>query len=242
LLVAQTKTARAGEIKALITIGMQSVIEELWPKFEKVSGRKLNITFGLGPVLAKRVLDGEAADFLILPRASVDGLIMSGKVASGFDTVLARTFVAIAVRKGEPKPDISTPDALRRTLLAAKAISYSDPADGGPTGIHFAKVLERLGIGEEMKAKTKFPPAGGFVGRLLVEGAVDIAVQQLSELMSVSGTEVVGPLPGDFQSVTVYVAAIPTSTKELNAAKALVSFLRSSEALAVMKARGVEPD
>ena len=242
LLIACTGTASAGEMKALITIGMQSVIEELGPKFEKASGHKLNMTFGIGPVLAKRVQDGEAADFLILPRAGVDGLIASGKVASGSGTVLARNFVAIAVRKGEPKPDISTPDALRRTLLAIKAISYSNPADGGPTGIHFAKVLERLGIAEDMKAKAKFPPAGGFVGKLLVSGEVDIAVQQLSELMSVSGTEVVGPLPGDLQSVTVYMTAIPISSKEPDAAKALVSFLRSPEALAVMKAKGVEPD
>jgi len=242
LLAAQMGTTSAAEVKALVTLGMQSVMEELGPRFERVSGNKLNMTFGLGPVLAKRIAGGEDADFLILPRDSVDGLVRSGKVACGSDTVLARNFVAVAVRKGEPKPDISTPDAIRRTLLAAKAVSYGNPADGGLAGVHFAKVLERLDIADAMRAKTRFPPAGGLAGKLLVDGEVDIAVQQLSELMSVSGTEVVGPLPGDLANVTVYMAAIPIGTKAPDAAKALASFLRSQEAQMVMKAKGAEPE
>jgi molybdate transport system substrate-binding protein len=196
-------------MKALITIGVQSVIEALEPKLEQASGHALEITFGLGPVLAERVRTGEAADFLILPRAAVDSLIMTGKVAPGSYTVLASNVVAVGVRKGASKPDISTPDALRRALLAARAISYGNPAYGGPASIHFAKVLKRLGIAEEVKAKTKFPSPGGFVGNLLVKGEVDIGVQQLSELLSVSGTDVIGPLPGDLHNVTVYAAVIP---------------------------------
>src|SRR5688572_1884134 len=193
-LVGGLVSATAAEIKVLSTIAMQSVFEEIAPQFEKASGHKLNITFGLSPVMAKRVQDGETADFVVSTRGGIDALLKSGKVLPGSDNTLVRSSIGVAVRKGTPKPDISTADALRRTLLAAKSISYSNPAAGGPSGVHFAKVLERLGITEEMKAKTKFPPAGGFTVQLLLRGDVDVAIQQISEL-TVEGTDVVGPLP-----------------------------------------------
>src|SRR2546426_671186 len=172
-------------IKGLATIGLQSVMEDLAPRFEKASGHKVSITFGLGVAMVKRVQEGEAADLLLAPRSGIDALIKAGKVAPGSDTSLARSSVGIAVRKGAPKPDISTPDALKRALTAAKSISYSNPAFGGASGVHFAKVLERLGIAEEMKAKTKFPPEGGFTARLLAAGEAEMAVQQIGELISV---------------------------------------------------------
>ena len=223
-------------MKALITIGMQSVVEALRLKFEQASGHVLNMTFGVGPMLAERVRNGEAADFLILPRLGYD---WQGRTSS--HVVLASNVGAVAVRKGESKPDLSSPDALRRTLLAARTIGYSSPAFGGFASIHFAKVLERLRVAEEVKAKTRFPTAGGLVGNLLVSGKVDIGIQQLSELMSVSGTDVIGPLPGDFQSVTAYAAAIPIGSRAPEEARALIDFLRSPEAGEVMRAKGVAP-
>jgi molybdate transport system substrate-binding protein len=237
----QVGRGEAAEVRALVTIAMQSVVEELAPQFERISGHKLNVTYGLSPILAKRIADGEAADFLISTRAGIDSLLKSGKVGTGDDTELARSFIGVAVRKGEAHPDISTPEALKRTLLAARAISYSNPAAGGPSGVHFAKVLERLGVVEEMKAKTKFPPTGGFVAKLLIDKDVDIAVQQYAELITLPGTEIVGPLPGDLQNVTIYVAAIPANAKKESGAKALVAFLRSPEAVSVMKSKGLEP-
>ena len=233
--------ASAAEIKGLATIGLQSVMEDLAPRFEKASGHKVSITFGLGVAMVKRVQEGEAADLLLAPRSGIDALIKAGKVAPGSDTSLARSSVGIAVRKGAPKPDISTPDALKRALTAAKSISYSNPAFGGASGVHFAKVLERLGIAEEMKAKTKFPPEGGFTARLLAAGETEMAVQQIGELISVPGVELLGPLPGDLQSVTTFAAAIPSGAHQPDAARALIKYLQSPEAMAVMKVKGLDP-
>src|SRR5438876_8703231 len=123
--------ASAAEVKGLSTIALQSVAEELLPQFEKASGHKVSIAFGLGVAMVKRIQDGEAADFLLAPRSAVDGLLKAGKLAPGSDVNLARSSVGIAVRKGAARPDISTPEALKRTLRAARAISYSNPAYGG---------------------------------------------------------------------------------------------------------------
>ena len=166
-----------------------------------------------------------------------------GKALAGNVTVLARSGIGVAVRKGAPKPDISSPDALKRTLLAAKSIAYVDPASGGASGIHFAKVLDRLGIANEMQSKTVFPnpktPAE--VGVLVANGEAEIGVHLIQELMSVAGIDIVGPLPGDLQDTTVFSAAIMTGAKDADAAKALVDFLRTPEAAKVIKAKGMEP-
>jgi molybdate transport system substrate-binding protein len=233
--------ASAVEIKVLATIALQSVLEDLAPKFENASGHKLSVAFGLGGPLAKRVQDGEAADLLVGPRGSIDGLIKAGRLVPGSDTTLARSSVGVAVRKGAPKPDISTPEALKRALIAAKSISYSNPAFGGASGVHFGKVLERLGIAEEMKAKTKFPPEGGFTARFLATGEADLAVQQIGELISVPEAELLGPLPGELQSVTTFAAAIPSAARQPDAARALIKYLQSPEATAVMKSKGLNP-
>jgi molybdate transport system substrate-binding protein len=238
----QVYDARASDIRALMTQAMQSVMQELGPMFEKASGHKLSVTYGISGAMAKRVRDGEPADILVSTRSAVDGLIAERKVAPGFDTVLARSSIGVAVRRGSPKPDISTTDALRRSLRAARAISYTDPAGGGPSGVHFSRVLDRLGIAGEMTGKTVFPPAGGgLTARFLVSGEAEIAVQQMVELMSVDGIEVVGPLPSELQLVTTYVAAIPAGADQPDAAQALLRFLRSPDALTTMKAKGLEP-
>jgi molybdate transport system substrate-binding protein len=231
----------AAEIKALVTIGVQSAIEELAPQFEKVTGHKLSATFGLSTALSRRIQDGEPADLFIGTREEVNGLIRGGKIASGSDATLASSGIGIAVRKGTQRPDISTPEALKRTLLASRAIGYGNPTAGGAAAVHFAKVLERLAIVEEMKAKTKFPPTGGFVGKLLVSGEVDLAVQQIPQLIFVSGAEVVGPLPGDLQVTTVFAAAVPSNANQPDAARALITFLRSQGAAAIFKATGYDP-
>jgi molybdate transport system substrate-binding protein len=158
-------------------------------------------------------------------------------------TALASAGISVAMLKGAPKPDISSPDALKRTLLAAKSISYVDPASGGASGIHFAKVLDRLGIANEMQSKTVFPnpktPAE--VGVVVANGEAEIGVHLIQELMSVAGIDLVGPLPGDLQATTVFSAAIMTGAKEAAAAKALVDFLRTPESAKVIKAKGMEP-
>jgi molybdate transport system substrate-binding protein len=219
--------AQAAEIKVMSAIGMQSVMEDLGPKFERASGHKLAITFGSAGAVVKRVQGGETADVVVITRQGIESLVKDGKAAAGDVTDIARSGMGVVVRKGAPKPDISSPEALKRTLLAAKTITYGNPAQGGASGIHFAKVLERLGIAEEMKAKTVFPPKPGTDPLLVANGEAEIGVNQLQELIRFAGIEIVGPLPGDLQNTLVFSAAIITSTTDTEAGKALIKFLRT---------------
>ena len=235
--------AEAAELKVLSAFGMQSVMEDLGPKFERATGHRLAISFATGGATVKRAQDGETADVVIALRQGIDSLVKNGKAAADNVTVLAHSGIVVAVRKGASKPDISSPDALKRMLLAAKSISYVDPASGGASGIHFAKVLDRLGIANEMKSKTVFPnpktPAE--VGVLVANGEAEIGVHVIQELIPVAGIDLVGPLPGDLQNTIVFSAAIITGAKDATAAKALVDFLRTPDSAKVIKAKGMDP-
>ena len=237
----QAGVAIAADLKVFSTIGVQGAVEELVPQFEKGSGHKLAITWATAPMLVKRVQGGATADVMILNLAGIDIMSKEGRIAPGSGVTLASSGVAIAVKAGAPKPDISTPEALKKTLLNAKSISYTDPAAGGASGIYFAKLLERMGIANEINAKTKFPPPGGYSGNFLLTGEAELAVQQKPELMHIAGTEIVGPLPGDLNMVTVFAAGVWMDSKKGEAANALVKFLHSPEAAAVFKARGLDP-
>jgi molybdate transport system substrate-binding protein len=233
------------ELSVFSTIGVRSAAEELFQNFEKTSGHKLavtlNVSWGTAPMLVKRIEGGETADVLILSRAGIDQLNKQGKIAPGSDVTLAGSGVAIAVKKGVSKPDISTPEALKRTLLAAKSIAYSEPSAGGASGVYFAKLLERMGIAEAMQPKTKYPPAGGFSATLLVTGEAELAVQQKPELLHVAGAEIVGFLPGDLNMVTEFAAAIASDSKNAAVGKSLIGFLQSTDAKAVFRSKGLDP-
>ena len=165
------------------------------------------------------------------------------KAIPGTVTVVARSSIAVAVRKGAPKPDISSPEALKRTLLAAKSITYSDPARGGASGMHFAGVLDRLGIANEVKTKTVFCTAActpDSVGLTVANSEAEIGVHQWQEFVSIAGIDVVGPLPGDLQNTIVFAAAVMADAKDVEASKAFVNFLRTPEAAAVFNAKGME--
>jgi molybdate transport system substrate-binding protein len=233
--------AEAAELKVLSAIAMTPVMEDLGPKFERATGHKLAITFATLGAAVKRVQGGETFDVVIIPRPGIDGFVKDGKASAGDVTIIARSGIGVAVRKGASKPDISSPEAFKRMLLAAKSITYSNPAHGGPGGIHVAKVLDRLGIANEMKPKTVFLPKAGAVGVLVANGEAEIAVGQIQELMPVPGIEIVGPLPADLQDTIVFSAAIMASAKETEAGKALITFLRTPEAAAAIKAKGMEP-
>jgi molybdate transport system substrate-binding protein len=233
--------AQAAEVKVLSGGGFREVMGDLGPKFERATGHKLSITFGSAGAVVKRVQDGEAADVVILARQGIDRLVKDGKAAASDVTVVARAGTGVAVRKGAPKPDISSPEALKRALLAAKALTYSDPAGGSTSGIHFAKMLDRLGIADEMKSKTILPPRGGASGDLVANGEAEIAVDLFPLLISVPGIELIGPLPGDLQDVIVVAAAVMAGVRDAEASKALINFLGTPEAAAVIKAKGMEP-
>jgi molybdate transport system substrate-binding protein len=229
------------ELSVYSSIGVRSAAEELFRNFERQNGSRLAVTWGTAPMLVARVESGERADVLILSRAGIDSLLKHGNILSGSDVALAGSGVAIAVKAGSAKPDISTAEALKQALLRAKSIAYSEPSAGGASGVYFAKLLERMGIAEEMKLKTKYPPAGSFSAELLLTGEAELAVQQKPELLHVSGVEIVGFLPGDLNLVTEFAAAIMGSSKNAAIGKALIESLRSPEAAAVFRSKGLDP-
>jgi molybdate transport system substrate-binding protein len=229
------------ELKVFSTIAMRGAVEVLVPRLEQASGGRCAVTFATAPMLVQRIEAGELADVAILSQAGIDALAKAGKLAPGPAVTLASSVTAIAVKAGAPKPDISTPEALKRTLLAARAIAYTDPAAGGASGVYFAKLIERMGIAAQLKPKTKYPPAGGFSAALLLTGEAELAVQQKPELLHVAGAEIVGFLPGDLNMVTEFAAAIASDSKNAEAGKSLIGFLQSPDAKAVFRSKGLDP-
>jgi len=170
----------------------------------------------------------------------MDGLDKQQKFASGSITNVAGTPVALAIRAGASKPDVSNADALKRTLLAAKSIVYADPAKGGASGVYFAKVVDRLGITDELKPKTILVP-GAQAAEVVAKGEAEIGVAQGSEIVPVAGVELLGPLPGEFASTTLFTAGIGATSKEPEAAKSLIQFLTGPVARPVFSAKGFQP-
>jgi molybdate transport system substrate-binding protein len=232
--------AKAAEVKVLTSVALTAALGELAPGFEKATGDKLNIVYGLAAEMKKRVLDGESADVILITRPMMEELQKQNKLAANSLVDVAGTPVAIGARAGARKPDISTADALKRTLLAAKSVAYSDPAKGGVSGVHFAHVLERLGIADQMKSKTILV-SGALAPELVAKGEAELGVGQASEIVPVAGVELVGPLPGELASTTLFSAAVGADSKAAAAAKALIVFLTGPSAAPTFKAKGFEP-
>jgi len=237
----QMGIAAAAEVKVLCAGGFRPAMADLGPQFESATGHKLALSFANLGVGLKRLRGGEAADLVILPAQGIDALVKEDKAAAGDVSPLARVGISVAVRKGTPKPDVSSPEAFKRTLLAAKSITYLDPAGGAPSGIHVAKMLDRLGIANEMKPKTVLVRNHTEMTPLIANGKAELAVTQLPTLMTVGGVDIVGPLPGDLQRTVVFTAVVMNSAKDAGTAKAFVNFLRTPEAVKVLKAKGMEP-
>ena len=231
-------STRAAEIKVLASNGVKAALEELAPAFERATGNKLSISFGLAAVLKRQIEAGEAFDLAILTSAGIEDLAQQGKVDGGSRAAIARSGVGIGIRKGGPRPDIGTPEALKRTLLSAKSISW---AKEGASGVYFAGVLERIGIAEQMKPKVHLAPSGAEVGKLVAGGQVELGVILVNELMAAPGVEVLGPLPAELQNYTAFHAGVGAGSKSPAAARALIQFLTTPSAGAVFKAKGQEP-
>ena len=231
------------EVKVLSTTAMKMVFEELSPHYRHETGNRLAVTLGPSAQLEARLAGGEAADIAILTTAGAQNLVGSGKIVAGSLVDVARSSIGIAVRKGAPKPDISSAESFKHTMLAAKSIACSKPVGGGQSGAHLAKIFERLGISEAMQAKSKYGGGGtsGLAGLFVQRGEADIGIQQMAELMMVGGIDVVGPLPPALQAVTPFTAAIPTSASHPDAGLAVITFLTTPAAKSVIKAKGLEP-
>jgi molybdate transport system substrate-binding protein len=229
--------ANAAEIKVLSTQATEEAYRELVPQFEKASGHKVATTFTGTLGAMKRLADGETYDLLIMSSSSIDELIKSGKIVRGSRVDFAKSGVGVAVRKGAPKPDISSTEALKKTLLAAKSIGYST----GPSGNYIVSLFEKMGIGDQVKPKLKQTPTGVFVGSIIASGDVEIGFQQVSELMHFAGIDYLGPLPADVQYITIFSSGVHAGAKQEDAAKALVKFITAPAAAAVIKKHGLEP-
>lgn len=231
------------DVAVLATTAMKTSFDELAAQFERASGHHLALTFGPSLQLEKRLGEGEVADVAIVSAAGIDDLVARGHIARGSVTAIAGSALGVAVPRGTPKPDLSSAEAFKRALLAAKSVAVSKPVGGGQSGVHMAKVFERLGIAEQMAAKAKYGAGGpsGLVGLIIERGEADIGVQQIAELLAVPGIDFVGPLPTELQSVTPFVAAVPSAAQNADAGRALIAFLTSPEAKRVIKAKGLEP-
>jgi molybdate transport system substrate-binding protein len=227
-------------IDAMISTAMKAAIEELAPPFERTSGHTLRATYGPSGGLARRFNSGEGADLIVVESKVLDELIKQGKVVPG-RTDLARTGIGIAVRKGAPKPDVSSAEALKRALIAAKSIAHTAPAGGGVTALHIIGVFEKLGIAAEVTPKVKLAAGGpdGRVSVLVSSGQAEIGLQLLSELISNPEVEVIGMLPGELQLTAIMSAGITTGARQPQPAQAFIRHLAAPEAMTIYKAKGL---
>ena len=232
--------ARAAEIKLLYAVALDPAMVELIPDFEKSSGHSVTLAYGSAGAVTNRVEKGEAADVVITAAPLFDKLQAQGKVVAGGRVIIAKVGVGVFVRKGGTKPDLTSVDGFKRSLLAAKSIAYVDPAGGGASGIYVASLLERLGIAAEMKPKSKTYPAGKGLYGGVAAGEADIGFNQISEILTIPIVEFAGPLPSAIQNYTQFVPGIVTGSSQADAAKALITFLSSPAAQTVLKAKGFE--
>jgi molybdate transport system substrate-binding protein len=232
--------AQALELKVLTAGAFRSSVVALGPEYEKASGNKLVIDNDTVGALVKRVEAGETFDVIFLTPAAIDALAAKGKIAPFSRTNLARVGVGVMVREGVPKPDVSTVDAFKKALLDAKSVSYIDPASGGSSGIYVGKLLQRLGIAEQVKPKEKLKH-GGYVADVISSGQAELGIHQISEIVPAPGVTLVGPLPKEIQNHTDYAAGIGPDTKYPEAARALVAVFTGPAAQALYKAKGMDP-
>jgi molybdate transport system substrate-binding protein len=237
-----TATADAAEVRVMISGGLTAAFKALVPAFEKETGNKVLIAYGpsMGTTtnaIPVRLDRGEPADVLIMVGYALNDLAKKGKVVEGSETELVKSAIGVAVKAGTSKPDISSADAVRRALLAAKSVAYSDSA----SGVYIRdELFKKLGIEDQMKGKARMIPATP-VGEIVAKGEAELGFQQISELKPVTGIDIIGPLPDSLQKITVFSAGIATVSKEPDAGKALIKFLASPTASAEIVKSGMEP-
>jgi molybdate transport system substrate-binding protein len=225
----------SASVKLLSGGAMKPLMSAVGPRFERASGYRLAPRFG--PTLSQKKLieAGEAFDLALLPREVIDDLVREGRIAAGA-VDLARSAIGVTVRAGAARPDIATAGAFKRALQGARTISYSD----GPSGVHVAGLLRRLGIAEEVQARIRLA-RGRPVADLVAKGEAEIGMQQVTEILPVAGAVLVGPLPDDLQHIIVYAGGIAAGARNADGGRAVMRFMASAEAAAAIRAMGMEP-
>jgi molybdate transport system substrate-binding protein len=231
--------ASAADIKVLTAGAMRAVVVALLPEFENRTGNKVTVDNATAGSLAQRIGEGEAFDVALITPAVIDHLVNDGKIVAGTRIDIAKVGMGVVVKEGAAAPDITTVDAFKRMLLAAKSVAYIDPNSGGSSGIYFDKLLDRLGIGDQVRAKARLK-RGGYVAELIASGEAEVGVHQISEIVPVKGVVLVGPLPAEIQHATVYSAGIGAGARDASAARALIEYLAGPASDAILKAKGME--
>lgn len=237
LAIVLAQMTHAAEVRALFVPAMHSAMDELGPRFESATGHRLSIRFAL-PSQAREALESGAFDLVAFNSNTVDDLVRQNRVVQATRTDLARIGIGVAVRAGAPRPDISTVEAFKRTLLSARSISYTKDS---ATGVYLSALMERLGIAEEMRVKTRLMGGGGQNPRAVAAGEVELGLSLISDIVPVAGVALLGPLPSDLQRYAVITLAVGTSAREPGAATELIRFLTAPSAAPILRAKGMEP-
>lgn len=231
------RIVQAAEIKLLASAAIKDAYLELLPQFEKATGHKVTAAWSSTPDIQKRIMAGEAADLVILGNSGTEDLIKQGKLIPGSRADFAKSGVGVAVRAGALKPDISSADAVKKAVLAAKSVAYS----AGASGAYIVSMFQKMGIADEVKAKTATVKPGEPVGAVVARGDAEIGFQQISELIPVKGIEYLGPLPPEIQNVTVFSGGVHSGSKEADAATELVKFLTGPAAVPTVTKHNLQP-
>jgi len=239
-LLAQKTPAQGTELLVFVSDGIKPSVEELTPQIEHSIGRKLTTQFNSSKALKDKIQSGEPFDAAILSSDAIDDLIKQGKIAPGSRTDIARTGMGVGVRAGAPKPDVSTPEALKRTLLSAKSITFNPSGASAP---HVYDIFQRLGIAENVKSKLilKENAEPGRPQMDVAEGKADLVITLIPEIKFFKGVELAGPVPADLQSYISFAGGVATNSHNADAAKALIKFVTSPAAAPTLKAKGEEP-
>lgn len=230
-------SAHAAEIKVIASAAMREAVSELMPAFERLSGHKVTTIWAGTEAITQRVAGGETVDVVLIAAPNIDKLIAAGKLAAGSRVDVAKSGIGVAVRAGLPKPDVSSGEAVKNAVLAAKSIAYSS----GPSGFYLSELFKRMGIAEQIKDKVKQTPSGVQVGEVVARGEADLGFQQVSELLHLKGIDYLGPLPPEIQHITVFSAGLHEGAKASDAARTLIKFLAGPEAAPVIRKTGMDP-
>ena len=241
LVFTMPQLAQSAEIRIVSGGAFKQVLGALAAQYQKDSGNTLVIAYQTVGQHVALIRDGkEEFEVAILTPEAIEDLAKEGKVVPGTRTDLAKTGVGVVIKAGAPPPDISTVEAFTRTLLAAKSVAFIDPKAGGSSGIYVEGLLARLGIADQVNAKAVLVHGGG-VADHVADGEAELGIHQISEILPVQGTTLVGPLPAEIQNFTTYSAGIGAAAKDGAAARALVKFLSGPQALPIITAKGMEP-
>ena len=235
---AQSSFAQSGQVRVLCSNGIRSAVQQLTPAAEKAIGRKVVIEFSTSTFLKKKIDAGEPFDVVIVTPGIIDDLTKSGTLARGSKTDIASSDLAVGIKAGSAKADISTPDGMRKRLLAAKTITWTD---GGASGPAVLAMFQALGIVEQMKPKSVLQKTPGRPAESVAEGENELMFAPISEIQTVRGVEVLGKFPREFQEPVVMTAGIAAHVKHAEGARKLVAYLASAEAVPALKASGMEP-